>query len=80
MYTEFIIGYVLMGVLAILLAAVIVLLCIILKKLSTGAPGRPAQYHGAYSGGGGTVICRNCAAQFDAAHAVCPKCGTPRTL
>ena len=83
MYTEFIIGYILMGVLALMLAIVIVLLCIILRKLSRGG-GRTSETafispkNNAYSGNRGTVVCRNCATQFDPAHAVCPKCGTPR--
>lgn len=84
MYTEFIIGYILMGVLALMLAVVIVLLCIILRKLSRGG-GRPMETtfnpypkNNAYSSSRGTVICRNCATQFDPAHTVCPKCGTPR--
>lgn len=83
MYTEFIIGYALSAVTIIMLAVVIVLLCKVLKN--GGAQARPqntpyASYgkSNAYSGNRGTVICRNCATQFDAVHAVCPRCGTPR--
>lgn len=85
MYIEFVIGYILLGVLAALLAVVIVLQCIILKKMSRGGSRSNDVSSGsyskgnAYSGAGrGTAICRNCATQFDAAHVVCPKCGTPR--
>ena len=85
MYIEFVISYVLIGILAVLLAVVIVLQCIILKKMSRGGSRSNDVSYGsyskgnAYSGGNrGTAICRNCATQFDAAHVVCPKCGTPR--
>ena len=85
MYIEFVISYVLIGILAVLLAVVIVLQCIILKKMSRGGSRSNDVSYGsyskgnAYSGAGrGTAICRNCATQFDAAHVVCPKCGTPR--
>lgn len=85
MYIEFVIGYILLGVLAALLAVVIVLQCIILKKMSRGGSRSNDVSYGSYSKGNaysggdrGTAICRNCATQFDAAHSVCPKCGTPR--
>ena len=84
MYIEFVVSYVLTGVLAVLLAVVIVLQCIILKKMSRGgscsnnAPYTTYLNGSGYTGNRGTAICRNCATQFDAAHSVCPKCGTPR--
>ena len=85
MYIEFVIGYILLGVLAVLLAVVIVLQCIILKKMSRGGNRSNDVSYGSYSKGNaysganrGTAICRNCAAQFDSAHVVCPKCGTYR--
>ncbi len=85
MYIEFVISYVLIGILAVLLAVVIVLQCIILKRMSRGGSRSNDVSYGsyskgnAYSGAGrGTAICRNCATQFDSAHVVCPKCGTPR--
>ena len=85
MYIEFVISYILLGVLAVLLAVVIVLQCIILKKMSRGGNRSNDVSYGAYSKGNaysganrGTAICRNCATEFDAAHVVCPKCGTPR--
>ena len=84
MYIEFVIGYILLGVVATLLVAVIVLLCIILKKISRLGT-RPLEIayspyskSNVYSSDCGIAICRNCAAQFDAAHRVCPKCGVPR--
>lgn len=85
MYTEFVIGYVLSGLAIFLLAIVIVLQCIILKKMARSGGSRaqdtaynPYSMGSAYSGSRGTAICRNCATQFDAAHTICPKCGTPR--
>ena len=85
MYEEFIIGYIISGLAVILLAVVIVLQCIILKKMSRGglrsgdASYTPYSKGNAYTGGNrGAAICRNCATPFDAAHSVCPKCGTPR--
>ena len=83
MYVEFVIGYVFMGVLAVLLAAVIVLQCVILKKLSDSARTGSAAYR-AQSGGSsdadarGVVVCRNCATPFASTSAVCPRCGEPR--
>lgn len=85
MYEEFIIGYVISGLAVVLLVVVIALQCIILKKMSRGGSRSNDVSYGlyskgnAYSGGNhGTAICRNCATQFDSAHVVCPKCGTPR--
>lgn len=83
MYIEFVIGYIMMGVLALLLIAAIVLLCIILKKVSNNANKNETLYSpytsgNAYAGGRGTAICRNCATQFDSLHKICPKCGTAR--
>lgn len=85
MYEEFIIGYIISGLAVVLLAVVIVLQCIILKKMSRGGNRFNDVSYGSYSKGNaysganrGTAICRNCATQFDSAHVVCPKCGTPR--
>lgn len=84
MYIEFVISYVLIGILAVLLTVVIVLQCLILKKLSRrSTPSRDAyaaaSFRGnAYAGGARSAICRNCATQFDAALTICPRCGTPR--
>ncbi len=85
MYEEFIIGYVLSGAALVLLAVVIVLQCIILKKISRSNIHHSEKTHYSLSKSNtysesnrGTAICRNCATQFDAAHSVCPKCGTRR--
>lgn len=85
MYIEFVISYILIGVLAVLVAVVIILQCIILKKMSRGGTCSnetsytPYSKGNAYTGGSrSTAICRNCATQFDGAHTICPKCGTPR--
>ena len=83
MYAEFIWIYVLLGILAVLLLAAIVLLCVVLKKVSQAGPRNSGASSFSYSGGSaysshGTVVCRNCATQFNSALSVCPRCGTPR--
>ena len=83
MYIEFVIGYVFMGVLALLLAILIFLACIILKRLPHDSMLREKPYdsnynESAYTRKWSVAVCRNCATQFDVAHSVCPKCGTPR--
>ena len=84
MYIEFVVSYFLIGFLAILLAIVIVLQCIILKKLSRRRPQQQEISYSPYtqrsvSGmGGEVVVCRKCASQFASTHRVCPKCGTLR--
>ncbi len=84
MYTEFIIIYVLLALLAVLLIGVLVLQILLLKK---GSGSNPAAYRGAVNVNngasaqpqeGGIAFCRRCATRFDAASRVCPKCGTPR--
>lgn len=78
MYFEFVVGYIIMGVLALLLIAVIVLQCIILKKVSGNKNDKEAIISPYSAGARGTAICRNCATQFDSVHKICPKCGTAR--
>ena len=84
MYIEFVIGYILTGVLALLLTVVIVLQCIILRRTSrikerfSEVSYTPYTKGKGYAGSHGTAICRNCATQFDAGLAVCPKCGVRR--
>lgn len=84
MYEEFIIGYVLSGLAVLLLTVVIILQCIILKRTARGGMRSYDASSVSYGNGGGyssarkIAICRNCATQFDSAHTVCPKCGTPR--
>jgi hypothetical protein len=81
MYPEFVPIYVMLGVAIALLAALIVLAVLILKKLnnrpSTPARGgvRPAA---AGQSAGGAVFCRSCGKQFDGAMRFCPHCGTNR--
>ncbi|MBR5278289.1 MAG: hypothetical protein IKU23_03385 [Clostridia bacterium] len=82
MYTEFIIIYVLLAILAVLLIGVLVLQIILLKK-SSGS--NSATYRGAGNNiasaqtqEGGIAFCRRCATRFDATSRICPKCGTPR--
>lgn len=81
MYIEFVISYILIGILAILLGAVIVLQCIILKKLGRGVDQRRDSVsntyspNSAYQGSRGVSICRNCGTPMDLSHSVCPRCG-----
>ena len=83
MYIEFVISYVLIGLLALLLAVVIVLQCIIIKKLSQKSSHSQEQSYSAYSKSNaynnrGIAVCRNCATQFDSTQSQCPRCGTSR--
>lgn len=83
MYEEFLIGYILSAAAILLLVAVLVLQCVILKKMShRSTPAQESAYHpyskGKAYGSQGMAVCRNCATQFSAAHNICPKCGTPR--
>lgn len=84
MYIEFIIGYILTAILAVLLIVVIVLQCIILKKFSHMGFGRMDNSVSPYLNNNVcldkhmTVVCRKCATPYDAVNTKCPKCGTPR--
>lgn len=87
MYTEFIIIYVLLAIVAILLVGVLVLQILLLKKGGAYNPGTYRMNSGINAGGaapvqqqqeGGIAFCRRCATRFDAAARICPKCGTPR--
>ena len=92
MYVEFIIIYIILGLILILNIAVVILLIKVLKKLNSRS-GRalvPQNYGGGQNAyqqtpvvngntvSLGTVFCKNCGAQFDGIHKICPKCGTPR--
>ena len=91
MYPEFVPIYIGLAAIALLLIVAIILLIVLLKKQGSSrprnyyAPQQPPQQYGRTSqnqGGqpsGGIAFCRNCGAQFDAAHKVCPRCGTPRS-
>ena len=84
MYTEFVIIYIGMGILALLSIASIALLIIVMKKMGNGFSGNPERYsskpqnYGHNNAQVGVVFCKNCGTQFDGATHVCPKCGTPR--
>ncbi len=84
MYIEFIIGYILTGILAALLIVVIVLQSIILKKIShNGYYLRDSSLHldsdsQKHLTDHDIAVCENCAARFDPKLSICPKCGTPR--
>lgn len=82
MYPEFIAIYVALGVLFVMLAAVIVMLIMLLKKGNDVYIPRNNTYNPsiqtAAAATGNLVFCKRCAAEFDASQRVCPKCGTPR--
>lgn len=83
MYIEFIIIYIMMGVMIILLAAVLTLQIINLKRAghSSGSITMKGKKQGNNSGrqvSEGVVYCINCAEQFSASERVCPHCGTAR--
>lgn len=85
MYIEFVINYFLFGFLGLLLITVIILQCVILRKLSRKGRRSGDTLYSPYSRANvymgdnrGTAICHNCATQFDAEHSVCPNCGAHR--
>ena len=85
MYIEFVISYILIGILAVLLAVVIALQCIIIKKMSRANKSTQKTVYNPYSkgtsytgGNRGIAICKNCATQFDSSQSNCPRCGIPR--
>lgn len=86
MYPEFIAIYVGLGILAAMLVAVIVLLVILIRKVSScnlvRANNIPAQRQNNTINQGGAsfnvAFCNKCGTKYDAQTRVCPKCGTPR--
>lgn len=74
MYEEFIIGYVLTGIAVVLLVAVIVLQCFILKKLSQNR--RVNNVNIMNTVNRGMTICRKCATKYESVLGICPNCGT----
>lgn len=80
MYPEFVPIYVMLGVAIALLAALIVLAILILKKLGNrpAAPVRGARSAAAAPAGGSVVFCRGCGKQFDGSMRFCPHCGANR--
>lgn len=84
MYTEFIIIYIGLGILALLSIANIILLIMLLKNNVGGKIvtyknniGNSNKYV-SMNGQTGVVFCKNCATRFDASTRICPKCGTQR--
>ena len=78
---EFVPIYVMLGVAIALLAALIVLAVLILKKLGNrpSAPVRGGARGAApVNQAGGAVFCRGCGKQFDGSMRFCPHCGTNR--
>lgn len=91
MYTEFIVIFILLGIVMAISVVNLVLLILIKKDgVSSGSnsTGTAFQFQNSYMNQGfhqgmsqGTdniVFCKNCATQYDASMMRCPKCGTPR--
>lgn len=87
MYPEFIAIYVSLGILAAMMVAVIVLLFILIRKVSSGSPAKVNSVHiqgqnndntSQSSASFNVAFCSNCGTRYDAQTRVCPKCGTPR--
>ena len=85
MYTEFLIIYIMLGVLILLAIIGIVLLIAVLKKAGSGTnrsryQAQPPMYQQMNPGtaAGGVAFCKNCGSQFNASLRVCPRCGSPR--
>ncbi len=82
MYIEFLIIYILLGVLIVLAITAIILLIAVLKKTGSKKPSvyqHVLQYQaGPHGGSGNDAFCKKCGSKFDAALNICPHCGTPR--
>lgn len=82
MYTEFLIIYIGLGVLALLGIAILILLIKLLKNDQGGYVPQKGNYSPNFKPapmpGGSIVFCKKCAAEFDSTQRVCPRCGTPR--
>lgn len=82
MYKEFVIMYVLLGIIAVLLAVAIVMLIKISKRLKDGVPAKQIKqpssmiYDNPPRDNNSIVFCKKCGTHFPAAQRVCPKCGT----
>lgn len=76
MYTEFLIIYIGLGILALLGIAILILLIMLLKKDQGGYIPQNNNYTPTPTGN--IVFCKKCAAEFDSSQRACPKCGTPR--
>lgn len=82
MYTEFLIIYIGLGILALLGTAILILLIMLLKRnQSVYIPQNnniTPNAQNVATPTGSIVFCKKCAAEFDSSQRVCPKCGTPR--
>ena len=84
MYTEFLIIYIMLGVLILLMIVAVILLIAVLKKTGSNSSRNryqqqmPTYQQGAQNSAGGVAFCKNCGSQFNASLRVCPRCGTPR--
>lgn len=83
MYIEFIIIYIMLGIMILLLSSVLILQIVHIKKVSHTSTGinMKSKKPGNNSGRQvteGVVFCMSCAEQFPASERVCPHCGTAR--
>lgn len=82
MYTEFLIIYIGLGILALLGIAILVMLILLFKKDHGGyipqSNNNSPNAQPSTTPTGNIVFCKKCAAEFDASQRTCPKCGTPR--
>ena len=83
MYTEFLIIYIGLGILALLGIAILILLIMLLKKgqgvyIPQNNNFITPNVQNTATPTGNIVFCKKCAAEFDSSQRVCPKCGTPR--
>lgn len=82
MYTEFLIIYIGLGILAVLGIAILILLIMLLKKDQGVYIPQNNNYtpnvQTTATPNGNIVFCKKCAAEFDSSQRACPKCGTPR--
>lgn len=82
MYTEFIIIYIGLGILAVLAIAILVMLILLFKREQVGYIQQSNNYtpvnQTATTTTGNIVFCKKCATEFDSSQRTCPKCGTPR--
>ena len=83
MYTEFLIIYIGLGILALLGIAILILLIMLLTQdQGVYVPQNnnfiTPNVQTAATPTGNIVFCKKCAAEFDSSQRACPKCGTPR--
>ena len=82
MYTEFLIIYIILGILTLLGIAILILLIKFIKNdQGTYVPKNNSytpNINVSSMPAGNVVFCKKCAAQFDSSQRICPRCGTPR--